>query len=76
MTEEQTTQPIRAKLLISLKIAVFVVAITALARVLTVETASIENDWDFNVGLFILMFVGLYFTLTFALWVERRLDRK
>jgi hypothetical protein len=74
VTENASMKP-KEKWFAAAKLALFVVAIVVPARLLTIETATIEDEWHLYVGLFTFVACGLYLTFTLAIWVGRRWGR-
>ena len=62
----------RMKLIVSAKAALVPVAIGVPARLLTVESATLRDEWYLYLSFYGLLLVGFYFTITFAQWLEQR----
>ena len=60
------------KLIVSAKLALVTVAITVPARLLTVDSATLRQEWHLYLSLFGILLVGFYWTFTLALWLVQK----
>tara|TARA_R110002096_G_scaffold434429_1_gene655922 strand:+ start:2061 stop:2282 length:222 start_codon:yes stop_codon:yes gene_type:complete len=62
----------KRKLLVSIKAGCLVVLMFGAARIVSVDNATLANDWKLYVAAFLLITVGVYSSLSIGEWVDHR----